>query len=656
MADVLVLCYHALSATWPADLAAHPDAFAEQIRMLADRGYRGATFSQALNAPPAGRTVAITFDDAYHSVYELAAPILEDVGWPATVYVPTGWAGRREPMRWDGIEHWSAGAHADELRCLSWHQLGELQERGWEIGSHTCTHPRLTLLQDADLMRELVESRTEIETQLGGPCRSIAYPYGNVDERVIAAASRAGYENGAGLPERIWAPRTMDWPRVGVYRPEPLARVARRTTRWWRWLERSPAWRPVRLAGRLRAAVRGRGSRVLPGYPPLLGATVRTSANRVLSPAAGLAGRLGFAETYVAWPTLDRPQLVLPTRDPAPADWLISRFDPEGRRPAVIGAATWSALRARGALQVGRPERGMAARAAALALARPLVRPVRCAVYSASSEILTKKIAFVWEGRASEPAVVVKMAGHPGLDGDLRHEVSALEAIRSRAAGTTGVVQALPARPLWSGELDGRFVTVEPVDDLGGQLDPPPRELALEWLRRFHAATALPPQPWDAEEDDRAAEVVALAWHVGGLGNPAPVLRALRRALEIWRSRPMAVHAVHGDFWLGNLAAGPGVDIRVFDWEWAEERGRPILDLLTLSVGGPEPVDLPAVRAEIEQELSARGQDPEVARLLLLPALAELAMRWRRRANLVSGVEPRLLAVLPEAAALIPPA
>ena len=53
------------------------------------RGYRGATFEDAVSAPPARRTLAVTFDDAYLSVLELGKPILDRLGLVATVFVPT---------------------------------------------------------------------------------------------------------------------------------------------------------------------------------------------------------------------------------------------------------------------------------------------------------------------------------------------------------------------------------------------------------------------------------------------------------------------------------------------------------------------------------------------------------------------------------------
>src|SRR4051812_48354022 len=101
MGDTLVLCYHALSPTWPADLAVRPDAFAEQLRFLADRGYAGVTFTDALDGPHDRRRVAVTFDDAYRSVAEHARPVLDALGWPGTVFAVTQFARSGKRLAWE---------------------------------------------------------------------------------------------------------------------------------------------------------------------------------------------------------------------------------------------------------------------------------------------------------------------------------------------------------------------------------------------------------------------------------------------------------------------------------------------------------------------------------------------------------------------------
>ena len=213
MNDSLVLCYHALSQDWPAALSTTPKRFADQLRLLKRRGYRGVTFSE-LVAGGEGKRVAITFDDAYRSVGLLAKPLLERFGFPATIFVPTDFPGQG-PMAWQGIDMWLDGAHAAELVPHTWEELRELADEGWEIGSHTCSHPYLTKLDDASLAAELRDSKERCTERIGRPCRSIAYPYGDWDERVAAAAAEAGYEAAATLA--LNDARPLEWPRVGVY-------------------------------------------------------------------------------------------------------------------------------------------------------------------------------------------------------------------------------------------------------------------------------------------------------------------------------------------------------------------------------------------------------------------------------------------------------
>ena len=222
--DTLVLCYHAISERWPADLSVRPAAFSRQLAFLADRGYRAVTFEEAVGGPDAGRRVAVTFDDAFTSVVTAAKPVLDRLGWVATVFAVSRFATTGGRLRWDGIAHWETTEHAAELEGLDWNGLRELADAGWEVGSHTVDHPRLTRCDDQVLDRELSESRAAVEAELQRPCPSIAYPYGDCDERVIAAAARAGYRAAAALPAHWENPRPLAWPRAGIYHPDDFRR------------------------------------------------------------------------------------------------------------------------------------------------------------------------------------------------------------------------------------------------------------------------------------------------------------------------------------------------------------------------------------------------------------------------------------------------
>jgi peptidoglycan/xylan/chitin deacetylase (PgdA/CDA1 family) len=243
VADVLVLCYHAVSERWPAPLSVTPGALREQLGLVVRRGYRGAGFTEAVVSPPAGRTVAVTFDDAFRSVLELARPILDDLGLTATVFVPTDFPEHPDaPMRWPGIEQWLGGEHEPELRPMSWNELRVLADAGWEIGSHTKSHPRLSSLSDSDLERELEDSRLILEERFGRPCPGLAYPYGDHDARVVEAAGRAGYTAAGTLPVRFDRPSPLRWPRAGVYHGDDLRRFRLKASRIMRLARASPFW------------------------------------------------------------------------------------------------------------------------------------------------------------------------------------------------------------------------------------------------------------------------------------------------------------------------------------------------------------------------------------------------------------------------------
>jgi peptidoglycan/xylan/chitin deacetylase (PgdA/CDA1 family) len=237
MTDRLALCYHALSRDWPAELSTTPERFAAQLELLRGAGWRGVTFAELAAAGGRGRMVAVTFDDAFASVVEHAVPVLDALGWPATVFAPTDPLDADAPLAWAGTDRWLGTPFEGELAPARWEQLAALARRGWEIGSHTRTHPRLTSVPDDRLGEELAGSKDAVELRIGAPCRTIAYPYGDVDERVAMAARAAGYAAAAALPRRLHAPRAHEWPRVGVYHKDDLRRFRLKVARGRRWVE-----------------------------------------------------------------------------------------------------------------------------------------------------------------------------------------------------------------------------------------------------------------------------------------------------------------------------------------------------------------------------------------------------------------------------------
>ena len=194
--DLLVLCYHAVQEAPVTALDVSESALRKQLELLLAKGYCGSTFAAAVGGAVGARTLAVTFDDGHRSVLERAFPLLSELGMPATVFVPTSLVGQ-------------PGA-------LSWDELRELARAGWEIGSHTVSHAMLTQASEDELANELRESRESIERELDQPCHSLAYPYGEADARVIAAAEAAGYRAACVLSGRLASSSVLAWPRVGV--------------------------------------------------------------------------------------------------------------------------------------------------------------------------------------------------------------------------------------------------------------------------------------------------------------------------------------------------------------------------------------------------------------------------------------------------------
>jgi peptidoglycan/xylan/chitin deacetylase (PgdA/CDA1 family) len=248
--DKLVLCYHAVSSAWVADITLTPQALATQLKHLVDRGYTGVTFSQVALGEVSGRVVAVTFDDGYKSILSSARPIMERFGMPGTVFIPTDFIeGNRSSVSPSTPDYDEVNRH--DLQPMSWADVRSLYEAGWEVGSHTKSHPHLTEVSDAQLRAELVDSRMTCEQMLEAECRSLAFPYGDHDPRVVAATHDAGYSAAATVQHTTSAPSPLRWPRIPILRQDGMRVFRLKTSRT---VRRSPvlasATRALRLFSR----------------------------------------------------------------------------------------------------------------------------------------------------------------------------------------------------------------------------------------------------------------------------------------------------------------------------------------------------------------------------------------------------------------------
>lgn len=216
-----------MSDGWPDPLAVRPRLFERQLRSLLRRGFRSVPAADALSRT--GRLLHVTFDDAFRTVLK-ALPILERLGAHATVFACSGYAAEGRPLLIRELATRARG-YEEELATMDWDALRAAAERGVEIGSHTIGHVHLPQLSDAELRRELDESREQIGDELRRPCRFLAYPFGESDERVEAAARAAGYAAAFSLRPRRGSPLDpYAVPRVDVYRADGPLRFRLKTS------------------------------------------------------------------------------------------------------------------------------------------------------------------------------------------------------------------------------------------------------------------------------------------------------------------------------------------------------------------------------------------------------------------------------------------
>lgn len=192
--------------------------FQRQIEYLFDRNFKTISLTDYVRNRNVGeRSVIITFDDAYTSVYKNALPVLERYGFTATVFVITGFVGNLNSWDYHLPKFWTK--HCD------WAQLKSLHSAGWEIGSHTVSHPNLRRLSSKQLWYQLRYSKGTLEQKLGTSVTTISYPFGAFDPNVLKAVRVAGYDAACTLGYNF--PYNQGFPfalaRRGVYCFEPMA-------------------------------------------------------------------------------------------------------------------------------------------------------------------------------------------------------------------------------------------------------------------------------------------------------------------------------------------------------------------------------------------------------------------------------------------------
>jgi hypothetical protein len=379
----------------------------------------------------------------------------------------------------------------------------------------------------------------------------------------------------------------------------------------------------------------------------------RLVRGRAAAVPVGLLARLGWVEGFAIWPALDRPIVAVDLSTAAPAAWVRETFERPGGEAASqrlrsvrrhLDAATWNALRAKGLL-IGE-RNGIAVRAVESALARSLDRPA-VALYSPSGAPSSKANLFVFEAASAAPVALVMAMAQPAREMRLRREIEAIDAVRAQLEAVPDVADALPPGAIWSGRIQDRFAAVVPIDPMSASTGVEDRALALDWLRRFQSATSAEQREWAEGDSARELQVIEEAWSTL---RPAAAPRALALATPLidrlsgTRFRPCGVH---GDYWRGNIATA-GRSLRVYDWEWYRSRGHSLFDRWTYELAELRGVadrtrncledDLAECLARVEGD-ATQAAPQDAVRALLMPVLAELAIRNRRQHGLPSPPE-----------------
>ena len=205
----------------PNMLSTSPERFEAQMLYLKRHNLRGVSMRELHRAANEGGgkgLVGLTFDDGYEDFLSAAVPVLERMGFTATVFVVVDMLGLENDW-----EH--ACLPRPRLKLLDAGGVREVSERGMEVGSHSLTHARLSGAEPESLDKEVGDSRRVLGEVLGEAVEGFCYPYGSLDAAAVRAARRAGYAYACGwrtLVERS----AYDWPRIPISDRDGFLRFA----------------------------------------------------------------------------------------------------------------------------------------------------------------------------------------------------------------------------------------------------------------------------------------------------------------------------------------------------------------------------------------------------------------------------------------------
>jgi len=195
---IKVLMYHrvvdsvGLSEEYP-EMCIHVDKFRRHLSLLDRWGVTAITFNDyrlflagEINLPK--RPVVLSFDDGYEDNFQNAFPALQDHGMKAVFFV----LGDRQIK----ANTWDADSSMPLGPLMTEEQILELHRAGFEIGSHSLSHPELSHLQRETAWEEISRSRQLLEILLNAEVGTFAFPYGLANSTTKKMVIDAGYSLG----------------------------------------------------------------------------------------------------------------------------------------------------------------------------------------------------------------------------------------------------------------------------------------------------------------------------------------------------------------------------------------------------------------------------------------------------------------------------
>lgn len=184
----VIVLYHHVAEDTPPSTTISPDDFRRHLEFLRDNDFNVMALDDMIEALRSkrdipDRSVAITFDDGYLSIYREAFPMLQEFGFPFAVFVST------QPI------------NDNQAGYMNWDQINDMANAGVVIANHMVQHPYMLTRLDGEsredwlsrLQTEMLQAEQDIERYTGQSHRYLAYPYGEFDLAIKEMLAKEGY-------------------------------------------------------------------------------------------------------------------------------------------------------------------------------------------------------------------------------------------------------------------------------------------------------------------------------------------------------------------------------------------------------------------------------------------------------------------------------